>query len=158
MRDGTSMSSSTVQSRMMSGFRMNNKANNHMTYRDVKTKVTDVGIQQCKLLEFDLYLLSLDIIGRSVIMVCVWVCVCDVRDGERHRWGRKGGRELADYTKTKYHFCTWTGRVLSTRRGPWGTSENFYPWKSLQRNKSYLFRNKLLRCRMSNLGTSQPLF
>lgn len=72
MRDGTSMSSSTVQSRMMSGFRMNNKANNHTTYGDIKTKVTDAGTQQCKLLKFDLYLLSLDIIGRSIIMgVCV---------------------------------------------------------------------------------------
>lgn len=49
-------------------------ANKHLTYGGVRTKVTDAGTQQCKLLKFDLYLLSLEI-GRFVIMGCVCVCV-----------------------------------------------------------------------------------
>lgn len=63
-----------------------------MTYLGVKTKVTDVGTRLYKLLQHDLYVLSLEI-GRFVIMMCV--CETD-KDTDA---GRSRDREQADSHK-----------------------------------------------------------
>lgn len=80
-------------------------ANKHLTYGGVRTKVTDAGTQQCKLLKFDLYLLSLEI-GRFVIMGCVCVCVrARVRSRcqrqRRTQMGKAGEVESVDYNFLK---------------------------------------------------------